>query len=162
MNIETYPDTTRLRKQFTNEIIDSAEKYGPIYEAEPGNTNQMGVMVEDYGCNVAIWAGTADIVDVCLYDTEDHDKTLGRWGLAKENDEDDVFCGFIPGMQVGDIYGLRAHGEWDPANHRIYNYNKLLVDPYARAMTGSFDATIDGLPNPHVNEQVVSSSLSLH
>ena len=39
-------------------------------------------------------------------------------------------------MPVGQLYGLRAEGPWDPAHGRRFNPEKLLLDPYARAVTG--------------------------
>ena len=122
------------------EVINSDEIYGPIYEAEPGHSEKMGVNIEGSGCNVAIWAGTAEIVDVCIFDEEDHNQTLERWRLTKDTEnKNGVFCGFVPGMKVGDIYGLRVHGEWNPTHQKMYDYSKLLVDPYAKAITGAFD-----------------------
>lgn len=39
-------------------------------------------------------------------------------------------------MSPGQRYGLRVHGDWDPARDRRWNPAKLLVDPYARALCG--------------------------
>jgi glycogen operon protein len=137
------------------EAIEASEKYGPLYEADLGDSSKMGVRLENDGCNIAVWAGTADVVDICTYDTADHNKVRERWRLNNnEEDHSGIFCGFIPDMRVGDIYGLRVHGDWDPANQKTYNYNKLLIDPYARAITGSFQATIDGVQNYHIGEPV--------
>lgn len=141
----------------TREAIDYSEKYGPVYECGPGNYDKMGISLEKNGCNFAIWAGTADIVDVCLFDSKDHNKAIERWRLAKtDKEKSGIFCGFIPNMKVGDLYGLRAHGEWSPVDQKIYNYNKLLIDPYARAITGNFSSTVDGQSDTCVYEQVDS------
>lgn len=122
------------------EVINSDEIYGPIYEAEPGHSEKMGVNIEGSGCNVAIWADTAEIVDVCIFDGEDRNQAIERWRLTKDTEnKNGVFFGFIPGMKAGDIYGLRVNGEWDPERQKIYDYSKLLVDPYAKAITGAFD-----------------------
>jgi len=96
----------------------------------------MGVSVEEDGCNFAIWAGAADIVDVCLFDAEDNNKVLERWRLTRRTeDKNNIFCGHIPDMKIGDAYGLRVGGD---------NYNKLLMDPYARAFSGKFNAVDTG------------------
>ena len=135
------PNTLKQQSLSIYEQVDDREiEYGPIYETEPGHSNKMGISVEPNGCNVAVQAGTADIVDICIYDNEDHNKAIERRRLTKEGGKDGVFCGFVPDMKVGDIYGIRADGEWDPANQKYYNYNNLLIDPYAKAITGSFDA----------------------
>ncbi|MDK2899234.1 MAG: isoamylase [Patescibacteria group bacterium] len=149
MNIENNPNKSEEDNQFNNERVDLVEKYGPLYDTEPGHTNQMGVSIEASGCNVAVRAGTAHAVDVCIFDPNDHNKTIGRYRLKKENNEDEIFCGFIPNMKSGDVYGLRADGRWDPNNNEFYNYSKLLIDPYAKAIIGTFDAS-----SPNVYEEV--------
>ena len=132
----------------THEVIDHDERYGPLYEAEPGHDRKMGVSVEADGCNVALRAGDADFIDICIYDQNNTDLPLERWRLTgKSSEKHGVMHGFIPGMKPGDLYGIRAHGEWNPTDQKTFNYNKLLIDPYARAMTGSVVSSHpDGTP----------------
>jgi len=128
----TGSNALKLREEFGSEVIEFDEIYGPVCESLPGHANRMGVSVEENGCNFAIWAGDADILDVCLFDTEDSNKVLERWRLTRHSeDKNNIFCGRIPGMGIGDAYGLRVGGE---------NYNKLLMDPYAKAFSGKFNA----------------------
>ena len=52
------------------------------------------------------------------------ERTLGIWH------------GELPDVPVGQLYGFRADGPWDPTHGRRFNPAKLLLDPYARAITG--------------------------
>ena len=59
-----------------------------------------------------------------------------------------VWHGYLPGIGPGQRYGYRVDGPWEPeAGHR-FNRAKLLIDPYARALTGSvdWDAPVFGYP----------------
>ena len=65
-----------------------------------------------------------------------------------------VWHGAIPGVPVGQLYGLRAEGPWDPAHGRRFNREKLLLDPYARAVTGTVtygpEVLAHDVDDPHV------------
>ena len=50
-----------------------------------------------------------------------------------------VWHGFLPSIEPGQRYGYRVHGPYDPANGHRCNPNKLLLDPYAKAIDGIFD-----------------------
>jgi glycogen operon protein len=103
----------------------------------PGRAAPLGATYDAArgGVNVALLAGGAEAVEVCLLDgsgveTERiglHDRTGGVWH------------GFLPGVQPGQRYGFRVHGPWDPARGLRFNPAKLLLDPYARAITGGYD-----------------------
>lgn len=81
--------------------------------------------------NVALWAAGADGVELCVFDD---DGTEHRIPLTQK--VFNVFHGHIPSMRVGDRYGFRVHGPWDPEMGLRWNPNKLLLDPYARAIDG--------------------------
>ncbi|MFF1834680.1 glycogen debranching protein GlgX [Streptomyces sp. NPDC058231] len=85
------------------------------------------------GTNFALWAGGAEAVELCLFD-EDGDET--RLPLTELTHE--IWHGFVPGVQPGRRYGYRVHGRWDPWTGARWNAAKLLLDPYARAVDGSF------------------------
>lgn len=50
--------------------------------------------------------------------------------------EGDIWSGYIAGVGPGTVYGYRAHGPYDPAAGHRFNPNKLLLDPYAKQVTG--------------------------
>ncbi len=105
------------------------------------------------GCAVAVWAGEAEAVELCLFDDDGTETRLELPGST-----DGVRHGFVSGMGPGRLYGLRAHGPWEPARGRLFNPAKLLLDPYARAVHGDFAVTgEDGGPPAawfgHVREE---------
>jgi glycogen operon protein len=103
-------------------------------EALPGLPYPLGATVRDGGCNFAVFAGGAQRLEVCLFDDSGRSE-LRR--LALPESTDGVWHGFLPGVGEGQLYGLRAHGPYDPARGLRYNANKLLLDPYARALAGA-------------------------
>ena len=102
-----------------------------LHVAWPGHAEPLGVTVDADGANVALWAEHADAVDFCLIDDDGSEREI-RLGEQTFH----VFHGYIPGLRPGQRYGFRVSGPWDPARGLRYNPEKLLVDPYARAITG--------------------------
>ena len=107
----------------------------------PGHHQQLGASWAPDATNFAVWSPEATGMWVCLFDdagTEIRhqltEHTLGVWH------------GQIPGVMIGQLYGLRADGPWDPAHGRKFNPNKLLLDPYARAVTGDVGYGPETLP----------------
>ncbi|MGR3468055.1 MAG: glycogen debranching protein GlgX [Shimia sp.] len=111
----------------------------------PGSPHPMGVTAAGDGLNIAVFSAHAERVDFCVFDgeTETVHTLPERTG--------DIWHGHLPGHGAGTEYGLRAHGPWDPkAGHR-FNPAKLLIDPYARALTAqptAHDATLGGIDRP--------------
>jgi glycogen operon protein len=90
------------------------------------------VYLDDDGVNVAVFAEHADHIDFVLVDEAGNEQEA----YALIDYEDFTFHGRVPGVRAGQRYGFRAHGKYEPENGLRYNANKLLVDPYARAITG--------------------------
>ena len=85
------------------------------------------------GVRFAVWAPQAEGVDVCLFDTATGPETRR---IALSDAGNSVWQTFVPGLAVGQLYGLRAHGPWQPeAGHR-FNPQRLLLDPWALALVG--------------------------
>ncbi len=95
-----------------------------------GLAETLGVSMMDGGINVAVHAGQADAVAICLFDEADREvdrlRLPGRTG--------DVFHGHVPDVAIGTRYGLRAFGRWAPAEGHRFNPSKLLIDPWAKAI----------------------------
>ncbi len=97
-----------------------------------GLPDPLGVTPRDGGLNVAVWSGGAEAVDFCVRHA---DGSETRYRLPERTDG--IHHGFIPRHGIGTRYGLRVHGNWDPAHGNRWNPHKLLLDPYARAMSGA-------------------------
>ena len=94
----------------------------------------LGVTLVDGGANVALFSSTAERVEFCTFDddgTEHRTELQHRTGYT--------FHDIVPGVAVGTRYGFRVHGAWDPAKGLRHNGAKLLLDPYATAVDGSYE-----------------------
>jgi glycogen debranching enzyme GlgX len=107
----------------------------PVCEA--GRAWPMGVvpavMGGRAGLNVAVYSRHATAVELCLYDDEGKVETAR---IRLPACTGGVWHGFVPGPGAGQRYGLRAHGPWDPAAGHRFNPERLLIDPWARSLSG--------------------------
>ncbi len=92
--------------------------------------------IHDGGVDVAVYAGHADGVDLCLFEPGDVTGASERRIPLPERAHG-WWWGFFPGLTPGQQYALRARGDWAPERGLRYNENKLLLDPYARGIEGS-------------------------
>jgi isoamylase len=116
-------------------VTDTADSPGLVrVEQWPGKAYPLGATYDGSGTNFAVFSEVAEKVELCLFDADD---TESRVTL---NDVDGfVWHGFLPAVEPGQRYGYRIHGPYDPANGSRCNPNKLLLDPYAKAIDGSFE-----------------------
>ncbi len=99
----------------------------------PGRPYPLGAIYDGFGTNFALFSSVAEKVELCLFEGEhEHRISLGC-GIGA------VWHGYLPEVGPGQAYGYRVHGPWDPAHGLRCNPNKLLVDPYARAITPGLD-----------------------
>ncbi len=98
-----------------------------------GRPAPLGATFEDDGVNFALYSANAERVEVCLFDASGLHETA-RHTLKERTGA--VWHTFVPGLQPGQLYGYRVHGPYDPQSGHRFNPNKLLVDPYARELSG--------------------------
>ncbi len=101
------------------------------HRVDIGRPYPLGATPTTGGVNFAVYATIADKVEVCLY-AEDGTTQVERISLPAYTQG--VWHGFVSGLRAGQLYGLRVHGPYDPARGLRCNPNKLLIDPYARAL----------------------------
>ncbi len=93
----------------------------------------LGATWDGLGVNFALFSANATRVELCLFDRKG-ERELARIELPEYTDE--VWHGYLPDARPYTIYAFRVHGPYAPeAGHR-FNSNKLLLDPYARALVG--------------------------
>ncbi|QPK80543.1 glycogen debranching protein GlgX [Schaalia sp. ZJ405] len=97
----------------------------------PGNPYPLGATFDGSGTNFAVFSSGASGVDLCLID-EDGQET--RVPLTEVDAW--VWHAYLPDVVPGQRYGYRVNGPWDPENGQRYDYSKLLLDPYAKAIDG--------------------------
>ncbi|UAL28390.1 glycogen debranching protein GlgX [Nocardioides rotundus] len=131
----------------------SRDETAPVW---PGFHQQLGATWSEDATNFAVRAPEATALWVCLFDEEGNETrhqltehTLGVWH------------GAIPGVSPGQLYGLRADGPWAPERGHRFNPAKLLLDPYAKAVTGEVRPGPETLPHdpedPAVRSEVDSA-----
>ncbi|MER5351235.1 glycogen debranching protein GlgX [Kitasatospora sp. NPDC002551] len=100
----------------------------------PGTPYPLGATYDGAGTNFAVFSESADRIELCLL-AEDGSET------AVELRETDAFVrhAYLPGVQPGQRYGFRVHGPYNPGLGQRHNSAKLLLDPYAKAMSGHID-----------------------
>ncbi len=103
----------------------------------PGRSFPLGAVFDGEGTNFAVYARHAEAVELCLFDAGDPSKEIRRVKLNEKTGH--VRHAYLPGIRPGTLYGFRAHGPYDPESGLRFNPSKLLVDPYARAITGEAD-----------------------
>jgi glycogen operon protein len=102
---------------------------------EPGAPYPLGATWDGLGVNFAVFSANAQQIDLCLFDSAGH-KEIARLPLPECTDE--VWHGYLNGAHPGTVYGFRAHGAYQPQQGHRFNPTKLLLDPYAKKLTGSF------------------------
>ena len=109
----------------------------------PGRPYPLGATWDGNGTNFALYSENATRVELCLFDNR-----LKRERERIEVRENTAFvwhC-YVPGVNPGQQYGYRVHGPFEPARGLRFNPAKLLIDPYAKAVTGTIDWTKPILP----------------
>lgn len=108
-----------------------------------------GAVVTDRGVQFVVFSRSATAMRVLLYDKVDDrepveiidfDRDTDRWG--------DVWSAFVPGIGPGQLYHFQANGPFDPESGQWFDGNARLIDPYAKALAGTFQKSQDGIIRP--------------
>ena len=99
-----------------------------------GYSTVLGSTFDGEGTNFALFSGSAQRVELCLYDDSGMNE-VNRIDLGDYTNE--VWHGYMPGVKPGTRYGYRVHGPFEPENGHRFNPNKVLLDPYAREIVGA-------------------------
>lgn len=108
-------------------------------ESWPGKPYPLGVVYDGEGVNFSLFSENARGVELCLFDADENEtnrikvieRTHNNWHV------------YVPGLHPGQLYGYRVHGAYEPHNGHRFNPNKLLIDPYAKALKGRGEMTRD-------------------
>ena len=99
---------------------------------DPGHPAPLGATWDGSGVNFALWSSIAARVELCLFDSAGDEFESARVFLPGR--AGDVWHGYVPDLQPGQLYAYRVHGPWEPEQGHRCNAAELLIDPYARAM----------------------------
>ncbi|HEX7966714.1 MAG TPA: glycogen debranching protein GlgX [Stellaceae bacterium] len=103
-------------------------------EVWPGKPYPLGATWDGKGVNFALFSENAEAVELCLFDATGHHE-VARIRLPEYTDQ--VWHGYLPDARPNLLYGYRVHGPYRPQDGHRFNPNKLLLDPYAKALHGT-------------------------
>jgi glycogen operon protein len=103
----------------------------------PGSPSPLGASFDGEGTNFAVYARHAEGLELCIYDAKDPAREVRRVPMRERTGH--VWHVYLPAVGPGTLYGYRAHGPYEPESGLRFNAAKLLVDPYARAISGATD-----------------------
>ncbi|MGD8811047.1 MAG: glycogen debranching protein GlgX, partial [Gammaproteobacteria bacterium] len=98
-----------------------------------GLPHPLGANWDGSGVNFAFFSAHAEKVELCLFDPSGR-REVERIALPEYTHE--VWHGYLHDVRPGQLYGYRVHGPYAPAEGHRFNPNKLLLDPYAKALHG--------------------------
>lgn len=100
----------------------------------PGKPFPLGATWDGTGTNFALFSAHAERVELCLFD-RDGNRELDRITMPEYTHE--IWHAYLPDVRKGQLYGYRVYGPYDPKNGHRFNHHKLLLDPYAKSLSGS-------------------------
>jgi isoamylase len=98
-----------------------------------GTPQPLGSNWDGHGTNFAIFSANAERIELCLFD-DSGARELERIALPERSG--DVWHGYLKDVVPGQLYGYRVHGPYAPECGHRFNANKLLLDPYAKRLSG--------------------------
>lgn len=98
----------------------------------PGKPYPLGAEFDGTGTNFSLFSEGAEKVELCLFDDIGQEERISL-------EEVTGYCwhAYLPFVQPGQRYGYRIYGPWEPASGKLFNPNKLLLDPYAKTIEGT-------------------------
>jgi glycogen operon protein len=103
---------------------------------EDGKALPLGATLSDSGVNFAVFSRHASAVSLLIFESAEKGSSFKEIKLDKKtNRTGDIWHCFIPGLKEGACYLYRADGPYLPEKGHRFNFNKTLLDPYAKALT---------------------------
>jgi isoamylase len=103
----------------------------------PGKSFPLGATWDGKGVNFTLYSENATGVELCLFNAPDDEIESERIKITEYSEL--VWHVYIPGLKPGQLYGFRVSGPYEPENGHRFNPNKLLLDPYAKAISGTIN-----------------------
>ncbi|MBN2145644.1 MAG: glycogen debranching protein GlgX [Candidatus Aureabacteria bacterium] len=106
----------------------------------PGKPIPLGVLYTDHGTQFSVFSRYAEEVSLLFFDHSTDDVPVWEIQLdPRLNKTGDVWHVCVAGVKPGQLYGYRVKGPYQPEKGHRFNHYKLLIDPYAQAITGDFE-----------------------
>ena len=115
--------------------VTTADEASGVYDGValwPGAPYPLGATFDGSGTNFAIFSERAEHIELCLFDEQRRETRVTLPEITAF-----VHHGYVPGVGPDQLYGYRVHGPWAPRDGHRCNPDKLLLDPYAKAVDGN-------------------------
>ncbi len=122
-----------MERHIENELVESASEQN--IKTLPGKPYPLGATWDGNGVNFAVFSENAHSIELCLFKPENEEEEYIK--IKSEEVTHHVWHVYIPGLGPGQLYGYRVHGPYEPEKGHRFNPNKLLLDPYAKAINGN-------------------------
>ncbi|WP_205513294.1 glycogen debranching protein GlgX [Longitalea arenae] len=120
-----------------NKTITHPAAGGLLTGIYPGTAFPLGATYDGNGVNFSIYSEHAEEMELCLFENLDSKTEFLK--IKMKEREHHHWHVYVADLKPGQLYGYRASGPFDPANGQRFNANKLLLDPYAKAISGIID-----------------------
>jgi isoamylase len=108
-----------------------------------------GAIVHDHGVQFVVFSRSATGMRVLLYENKEDREPSEVLELNPETDRwGDIWSVYVPGLTHGQLYHFQADGPWEPETGQLFNSKARLIDPYAKALAGTFLSCPDGVIRP--------------
>jgi len=124
----------------------------------PGTPYPQGATWDGQGVNFSLFSEHAAGVELCLFDGPDDAEESHRIEMRERTDL--IWHCYLPDARPGQLYGYRVHGPYEPERGHRFNPHKLLMDPYAKAISGliKWSDALYGYPIGDTEEDLVIDS----
>jgi isoamylase len=100
-----------------------------------GATTPLGATVTAEGVNFSVFSKNATRMELLLFDHVDDEEPMEIVTLDPvANRTYHYWHVFVAGLKAGQVYGFRAHGPFEPSRGVLFDSDKVLLDPYGRAV----------------------------
>lgn len=104
-----------------------------MHRIDDGVPLPLGATFDGKGVNFALFSEHATRVELCLFEPSGRRETAR---IALPCRTEDIWHAYVEGLPPGQLYGYRVHGPYEPQHGHRFNHHKLLLDPYARQLSG--------------------------
>ncbi len=125
-------------------------------EVWPGRPFPLGAAWDGSGTNFSIFSEHAEAVELCLFDDDGNEQRIQMPQRRALN----WYC-YLPNVGPGQRYGFRVRGPYAPEEGQRFNADKLLIDPYAKAIDGVVDWAQDANVLPYVPDGTEDADLEI-
>ncbi|HEX6132161.1 MAG TPA: glycogen debranching protein GlgX, partial [Actinomycetota bacterium] len=105
------------------------------YRVWPGDAYPQGATWDGEGVNFSLFSEHGEEVELCLFESADAPAESAR--ILMSNRTDLIWHCYLPDVRPGQAYGYRVHGPYEPQRGMRFNPHKLLIDPYAKSLSGT-------------------------